>query len=298
MYGLIILFLVAAGLIWLAGSVALVWRLRHPHRKTAGVAVARGLATAPEELGYAADAVTFTLDDGTEVEGWIIQGEAADGPLLVVSHGFNDSRYGALTWLDRLAKHASHVVIFDHRGHGDSDAPVSAHGPKESADLAVVTRQALDRAGERRVVLFGYSFGAGVALEAAVESEMDVAGVIGDGLYRWPLEAPAGYLRSRGWPALPFTAAVGAWCRLTGGPVYDRAEQASRLAAPLLLLHGDEDRICPIDSARAVVEAAPVGRLEVFRGGRHLNLGCDFQAQYDAALSRFFDSVAAEADSA
>ncbi|MGH2688542.1 MAG: alpha/beta fold hydrolase, partial [Actinomycetota bacterium] len=55
--------------------------------------------------------------------------------------------------------------------------------------------------------------------------------------------------------------------------VRDRADSTPDLpgiALPVLVLHGDEDRIVPVDEARAMVAAIPGSRFAVVTGAGHL----------------------------
>jgi pimeloyl-ACP methyl ester carboxylesterase len=62
----------------------------------------------------------------------------------------------------------------------------------------------------------------------------------------------------------------------TGGEgAFDRAAHAARLRCPLLVLHGEFDEICPLEDARAIVEAVPEGvpaELAEIQGAGHNNL--------------------------
>ena len=79
-------------------------RLRTPPRRTRAWAVARGVAGDPGELdeprSYTTEVVSVA---GREVELWEIAGDAADGPVVIVTPGWGDSKVGALVRLDVLA---------------------------------------------------------------------------------------------------------------------------------------------------------------------------------------------------
>jgi pimeloyl-ACP methyl ester carboxylesterase len=86
----------------------------------------------------------------------------------------------ALSWratgvLDRLVAQGLHVVAYDTRGHGASDAPHDPNGYGDErlvADLAEV----IERFVSARAVVAGYSIGAATALLALADG-LDVAGV-------------------------------------------------------------------------------------------------------------------------
>lgn len=288
--GLFFLLIFACLLVCVLASSAVVWQLRRPPRKTFGVAVGAGELTDPADLGLEAREMQFRLADGSQSPGWIIAGDQPRGPTVVIVHGFGDSRYGALTWTPLFIPLASRVVLFDLPGQGESQAADSGGGLREPADVLAV----VDQLGEQgNVVLMGYSMGAGIAIAAGAQADAHVVGVIADGPYqRWdePLVEIFKANRYPRWPVLPM---AGLWLRLTakGFADFDRVAWARKLRVPLLVLHGSDDELCPLASARAIAEAAQQGKLVEFPGGGHLNLAVTDETRYRQALETFFTSL-------
>ena len=276
---LLVLFIVAALLIVAALVAGLVRKLTKPPRRTYGVALASDLPLAPGDLGLAGVELSLQLPEaagdggmGYASPGWRVEGGDPAGPVVVVTHGYGDARYGALQWAGVLRAAASAVVVYDLRGHGDSAAPTFHGGLTEPRDLVAI----LDQLDAARVVLFGYSLGAGVSIvAAALDAEAGrsrVVGVIADGPYRHWDEPVRRLLRLRRWPAwpvVPLTYGVLRWRRPEMAR-FDRAAWAAKLRCPLLVLHAGEDELCPLESARAIASAAPRGSIEVFEGMSHL----------------------------
>ncbi len=293
MPGLFILFLVAFALIALLGSVAMLLAIHRPPRKTFAVALALGCPTEPADLELDGEEAVFTFPDGHTSPGWVIRGQAEDGPTVVVLHGHRDSRYGALYRADLLAPYAGRVVVFDWPGHGDCSARWAHFGQREVADLlSVIDGLPADRVDGRpagKPVLFGYSMGAQIAIKAAAEHPEQFAGVIADGPYRhWdsPLRTRLKLMRI---PAWPFLYPVGAYYLVRGHlPGFDRLGFAQRLTVPLLVLHGTHDPICPHEEGEALAGAAPQGTFVSIKGGGHINLAGHDRETYHAALAGFF----------
>ena len=291
MTGLLILFGIAAGLIFVVGTTALLYGLTHPRRKTYAVALAAGHPTDPAELEMTAEEATFSLSDGAATSGWLIRGGREVGPTVVIVHGFGDSRYGAMAcWTPLVLPFASSVVVYDQRGQGESQTKAGGLGVREVDDLLSVLDQL---PSDGPVVLFGYSLGAGVAIATAARAGGRVAGVIADGPYRqW--DAPVRrMLRMRSYPTQPFLFLAGLILRLTvrGIGDYDRVAHARKLSCPLLVLHGTADELCDFAAGRAIAEAAPHGQLVAFEGGGHLNLFELDRPRYDDALRQFFSNL-------
>jgi uncharacterized protein len=297
--GLLILFAAAAVLVIILGTLGLIYRMEHPDRLTLGVAIGRRMATEPSELGMTGRELTFRFPDDSTSPGWVIDGNEPAGPMVILVHGWSNSRLGALAKARRIWPHAGKVVVFDLRGHGESTARICEFGAAERDDIAAVMEQAdaLDDSGKgpRPVVLFGSSLGAGLAIAAATQGPEHlrdrIVGVVAEGPYRRPMEPIAGHLRAMGWPSQPFCFLTGVYLALRFGPRigrFDRAELAAQLRRPLLVLHGCEDRICPIDSARQIAAAAPQGELVEFEAGGHGGLAALDETRYADALAAFF----------
>ncbi|MBF6456119.1 alpha/beta hydrolase [Nocardia speluncae] len=99
--------------------------------------------------------------DGTPIT-YLVQGS---GPVLLVVHGGLGSAVSMLSLAGYLAEHYT-VVAMNCRGHGTSGTPQSAPDiAHEVADIVAV----IDAVGPVEVV-FGYSFGAVLALETALRA--------------------------------------------------------------------------------------------------------------------------------
>jgi 3-oxoadipate enol-lactonase len=98
-----------------------------------------------------------TVDDGVGLE----MREAGSGPALLLVHGFGGAKEDFADHVGRLAER-HRVVIFDHRGHGESDAPddVAAYSLDRLARDVVELADAL---GIDRFRLLGHSMGGMVA---------------------------------------------------------------------------------------------------------------------------------------
>ncbi|HAI12421.1 MAG TPA: hypothetical protein DCM28_12000 [Phycisphaerales bacterium] len=293
--GLVILFATALGVIWLTGAWMLVHSMMHPSRKTYGVVVAREGVTEPSELNLLAQEVTFTFTDDSTSPAWIIEGAKLDGPTIILTHGWTNSRYGSLYKAARMVPWASRVVVYDMRGHGDNTAKVCTVGQLEPADLCSIMDQ-VQQTPDEKFILVGSSMGAGITLHAAVNDQQHhvrVIGVILDGPYRYAMQPVASHLRLKRIPPEPICMLANAMLRIMfwNFAPYDRAMQAAELQCPVLVLHGSDDPICPASAGRSIAEAATDGTYVEITGGEHGGLPLVDEKTYHDAIEQFLNEL-------
>ncbi len=267
--GLIILLLVGLATLWACVVLMTVRLLTHPPRRTYASAVARGKAGDPGELATPRAFSTWTLKSGGgEFPIWDVEGLAksdAGAPIVVLVHGWGDSKLGTLSRLPALDD-AARIVALDLPGHGESSRrPRFTLGVGE-VDVLIDLLDELRRQETRPIVLFGWSLGAGLSLAAAARSPERVHAVIAESPYRQPWTPARNVLTLYGLPHR-LTLMPALWIIGLGNGIgvrwrgFDRAEHAVRLRASspsckVLIVHGELDDICPPADGRKIAEMA------------------------------------------
>lgn len=257
-------------------------RLRRPPRRTYAVAVARNIPGDPSETEPPRAFRAFTFDAPTRAGRsepracWEITGENPDGPIIVCSSGWGDSKVGAIPRLPALAPCASSLIAWDIAGIGESPGLCRLGSRADALELAALVETLPDAP----VVLYGWSLGGGLSIAAAAElcaRGRPPLAVIAEAPYRMPWTPARSVLALNSLPHtinLPIAMAL-LGLRLGEGPRwrrFDRAALARRVSCPMLLLHGDADTICPLDDSRAIAASAPSATLITIRGAGHNNL--------------------------
>jgi len=107
------------------------------------------------------------------------QGDPRGIPLLLL-HGYTDSWRSYRPLLAELP-YSIRVIAVTQRGHGDSSKPASAYGISDfAADVPVI----LDRLGIERAVLLGHSMGSLVAQRFAIDHPDRTLGLVLIGAFR------------------------------------------------------------------------------------------------------------------
>ena len=161
-----------------------------------------GRAVVPEaELGADFEEVTFTTDDGLELEGWYVP--SRNRAAVIAFAG----RKGTQRPARMLIRHGYGVLLFDRRGEGDSEGDPNAVGWNGTRDVeaAIAFLHRRSDVDPDRIGGIGLSVGGEMLLEAAAESD-DLKAVVSDG---------AGIRSVREASLMP--SAVPIWAGLTAG---------------------------------------------------------------------------------
>jgi pimeloyl-ACP methyl ester carboxylesterase len=219
------------------------------------------------------------------------------------------------------------VLTFDNRGVGRSSRLGWVYTTAEMAhDAAAV----LDAAGVAAAHVYGLSLGGMAAQQLALRHPERVASLVlgathGGGAGVVPADSDTiAFFRRRSrlpaeeaaWAAVPYN--YGARCRrehaqriaqdiaerlrrpppaatlraqMSAGLLHDCLAQLDRIAAPTLVVHGDEDRMVPVANAELLAERIPRARLRILRGAGHLYP--TEAPEVDDAISAFLAAAAA-----
>jgi uncharacterized protein len=223
---------------------------------------------------------------------WFVPG--ARDVWVITAHGLDTTREHALNILPAL--HRMRLPVLDITYRNDSGAPASPDGmghlgDTEWRDLDAAMRYAA-RCGARRLVLYGWSTGAAMALRAAAHSpERDRVGglVLDSPVLHWQSTVRA-LAASRGVPAPLLPLGVRAAEGRTGLPAERTAAAADpeRLPVPALIFHGPGDTLAPWAASRRLADNRPdLVTLHTVQDAPHAAMWNADPDAYEETLRRF-----------
>lgn len=187
--------------------------------------------------------VTLATEDGLELGAWFLPGRgSAPWPAALVCNGNAGHRGDRVELARLLASSGMAVLLFDYRGYGGNPGRPNEVGLLHDGRAARLWLEASAEVDAKRVVLFGESLGAAVAV--ALAAERDPAAIV--------LRSPFTTLVDTGrlhYPWLPV--------RLLLADRFLSLDRIRAVEAPLLVLAGDRDRIVPQAMSRDLFEASP-----------------------------------------
>jgi pimeloyl-ACP methyl ester carboxylesterase len=134
----------------------------------------------PVDLGAAYEEVAFETEDGLTLRGWYVPSE--NGAAVALMHGSGGSRMSVANHARMLIRNGYGVLLFDVRGHGESDGTTIAVGWSATPDPAAAARFLASQpdVDPARIGLLGSSMGAEIAVTAAAEYD-GFAAIVADG---------------------------------------------------------------------------------------------------------------------
>jgi uncharacterized protein len=235
----------------------------------------RNLSATPADAGLEFVDVAFEAEDGVTLHGWWVPGRS-DEVTLLWFHG-NAGNLGDRVGLLELLHDELGIGIFaiDYRGYGRSEGKPSEAGLYADAQAALEAAQSHAGATSEEIVIFGQSLGAAVAVELA--SSHSVRGVV--------LEAAFTSIRDMARHHYSFLP-VGPLLRTS----FDSRSRIATIDTPLLMIHGQNDDIVPLDMGRKLFEAAEEPKdFSNVEGAGHNDVY--LKGEFTAALKSFLDSL-------
>ncbi|MBW2503731.1 MAG: alpha/beta hydrolase [Deltaproteobacteria bacterium] len=238
----------------------------------------------PTDVGLAFEPVTFLASDGTELRGWFLPANPQAPVVLFCMGNYGNMSY-RLQNLALIHQLGLNVFIFDYRGYGLSSGKTTEQGTYLDGRAALAWLKARGWPPER-MVFFGRSLGAAIALQLALETPP--AALI--------LETPFTSIREMGKTHYSVLYALLGWLL---NAQYDNLAKIASLNSPLLVIRGSQDRICPPHMAQTLFDRAPQPKqLYTIEGAGHNNTlsigGESYWATWAAFLKGSFHTTGVE----
>ena len=256
------LYLSLVGLIWVFQD-----RLLYPGAMTQGTGDARVVESPTTTL------LRKTLPDGTPIVARFdaAPGAAADKLTVIYFYGNGMCMAYADGLVDMMRDLGCDVLMPDYPGYGLSGGKTTEAGIYAAADA--MYDEAISRGAKpERILVVGLSLGGAVAIDLA--SRKPVGGVATISTFTTM-------------PAMARLTAPRAPTSLILRPKFDSLSKISRVAAPKLLIHGQEDEMIPVDMCHALAGAGGAETVVIVPHADHNNIFGVGHEPVRAALDAF-----------
>src|SRR5215471_11141615 len=254
----------------------------------------------PEGL---AEEVSFTsAADSIRLSGWFLRAVDATpespAPVVILCHGIWTGRRECLPLALRFQAAGYSVLTFDFRAHGLSDGRFTSVGHHETNDVlgAIEYVKARPEVDTSKIGVIGFSMGAAAAVQAAARND-DIAALVADSGYASFLDA-AKYsfrlvTRVPHFPIAPMAMRWAKWMVNVDASQLRPIDLIGRISPrPLLIAHGGQDEIVPVQHAHSLFKAAGEPKeLWIEPDAHHVGARDSDTDGYFARVQKFFSEA-------
>lgn len=230
----------------------------------------------PQDFGWKYEEVSLQTSDNIQLHGWLIQPFIQKKGSLLFFHGnagnISHRLFKVKGWLEA----GYEVFLVDYRGYGKSQGNIrSEDDVVEDAEAAFHWLKKHLKGDSSPIVVFGESLGTYAAIRIAEKER--IRAVI--------LEAPFTSFIDLGKIHYPMVPSM-----MIKPFAFLNRDWVGKLKAPLLIIHGTDDEICPFRMAEELFALAPEPK-EFFKveGGRHNDLPISAENFYFQTFFNFLD---------
>jgi fermentation-respiration switch protein FrsA (DUF1100 family) len=207
----------------------------------------------PADYGLEYEDVFFAAADGVKLHGWWVPKPGA--PVLLWFHGNAGNISHRLENVKLLHDLVGvQIFIFDYREYGQSQGRISREGTYQDAAAAYRYAAETRKIPTRDLILFGRSLGSALAvdlamkvpcrcliIESAFTNSSEMARLFAPFLFDWRPRVP-----------------------------YDNLGKIAQIKVPVLIIHGDQDEIIPVEMGRRLYSQAQEPKeLYIIAGSHH-----------------------------
>lgn len=252
----------------------------------------------PDNLGLKYEDVSFSSRDGLTLRGWWL--EAGDSSRVVVMmHGANGHRADpGIKMLDiarEMVNAGYNVLMFDLRGHGQSEGEHVSLGYYEQRDLLGAIDYVKQR-GMSKICVIGFSMGAATALMTAANCKQ-IDAIVADSSFAYLADIVEPQFSKRSSlpkffiPLILFVAKKIHGIDLSIPKPVDAVRQFT--TPPILIIHGGQDNTVPVEHASILARAScnPNTRLWIVPEAEHVGSHRARPKEYITQVLSFFDQA-------
>lgn len=221
--------------------------------------------------------VTYPTEDGLTLTAWFMPVAGGGDGTVVVFNGNAGNRADRSPLAAALVEAGYAVLLVDYRGYGGNPGSPTEDGLARDARAASAYLLARSDVDSDRLVYFGESLGAAVALGLARDREPAAL------VLRSPFTSLPD-IGSTHYPFLPTSLLL--WDR------YPNTDTIEVVDAPVLIVAGSDDSIVPVEQSRELYEtASEPKRLVVIEGADHNDFALAAGTELVNEVVAFLDEV-------
>ncbi len=242
----------------------------------------------PTDLG--GQTVIFRSGTDTTLSGWFFPGIFGRGAILIL-HPIRSNKRDMLPRARFLIHEGFSVLLIDLQAHGESSGKRITFGYREAEDIEAAIKRLKDLAPGEKIGALGVSLGAASLLFSGEHNSFSA--IVLESLYSTIDEAVTNRLQIYFGPSgsllTPLLMSQFKWQLEISPDKLRPIDFVSQLQAPVLIIHGMEDRHTTLLEAEQLFAAIPEPKeFYKVRGAAHIDLHKHAGEEYEQRIISFF----------
>jgi len=243
------------------------------------------------KLRYPIEDINLQIN-GLKLHGWYSFVNDSKGCIILL-HGIGANKIHVADEGEAFRKMGYNILMIDFRGHGLSEGNTSTFGDDETAEVKAAYDFALAK-GNRKIILFGTSLGAVVAIKSVADKMVQPHAIIAE----MPFGSLQQHLKSRarvvGFPSQPFAFFVTLWISIErgyNGFSHQTTNYAKKINCPVLLQWGRMDNYVSEKETYSVYDNIPSQKkLVIYNAGHQSLLNAD-SIKWNTEVTSFLQAI-------
>ncbi len=247
----------------------------------------------PGDFNIPFEEVRFPTQNSRSLYGWWIRAsqDAAAAPTLLLVHGWGRNVERTLPYIRNLYPAGFNLLAFDSRNHGSSDSDRFSSMIKFAEDISAALDFVLKKGvSPEKIGTLGLSIGGAASIYAAAHDPR-IKAVVTVGAFAHPGDVMRSEFRRYHIPYFPLVWLLFEYFQWRIGGRFDTIapeNQIARSQAKFLLIHGERDKIVPVEHARRLKKAAGPNSVDLWIVPDKGHSDCHFHPDFWPRVSEFF----------
>ena len=223
-----------------------------------------------------AEKVVMRNSDGKKLSGLSLNNYDTSHSYIIICHPLTLNSRDMALYAYHFYDLGFNVILPDSRGYGEGEYNKTSFGYFEKRDILDWVNGIVKKDENAKIFLFGVGMGGSTVLMASELNLPDnVKGIISDSAYSGVKELFKENINEfYSVPSFPATQIASLYVKATEGWSFgdaDVVESVKKAQVPILIIHGGEDEIVPVEQSNDLYEACPVKGSDhiLIRGAMH-----------------------------
>ena len=250
---------------------------------------------APPAPNFPSEDLTLESFDGLKLHAKKFSPAETSNRWAILVHGYGRDGTFAYDYAEEYLKRGWNVLIPDLRAAGESEGTFITMGVLESRDIVLWSEKISSDNPDAKIIIHGVSMGAATTLLTAAQEPKNLCAVVEDCGFTSAYEMFTAQIEKLfGLPEYPVMPCANIVCKIkTGVKISDAApiEVVDKIKVPILFIHGDADKLIPLEMMEKLFDKAVVPKEKfIVEGAGHADAKSTNPDAYFDKIFKFLEA--------